>query len=185
MYLKTQVNPHFLFNAINTVYIQMDESTEAAKHTLSAFSEMLRYQLYECNQEKVPIEKEVEYLQHYINLQQIRMDEHYQVSFTFQHPLQGFTIAPFLLMPLIENMFKHAPNIHDPVIIKGCLTYTNNQLSFYGFNTWHHHNSNQPIGGIGLANMKRRLALLYPGSHSLTIKQHENTFEVWLNLQTI
>lgn len=185
MYLKTQVNPHFLFNAINTVYIQIDESTEDAKHTLSAFSDMLRYQLYECNHEKVPIEKEVEYLQHYITLQTMRKDERYQVHFTYGNNLQGFMLAPFILIPLIENMFKHAANNAHPVIIKGDLNGSNNQLTFYGMNTKDHPKRPGHTGGIGLANMKRRLALIYPGRHALTIKETEEMYEVWLTLQPI
>lgn len=185
MYLKTQVNPHFLFNAINTVYIQIDESTEAAKHTLSSFSEMLRYQLYECNQEKVPIEKEVAYLQHYVGLQQMRLDERYQLTFTYEDSLQGFIIAPFILIPLIENMFKHASNKGSPTIISGALSYSNNQLTFHGVNSRDDDRVASKAGGIGLTNMKRRLELIYPGRHSLTIKKSKDLYEVWLTVQPI
>lgn len=185
MYLKTQVNPHFLFNAINTVYIQIDESAETAKHTLSSFSDILRYQLYECNHEQVPIEKEVAYLQDYINLQQLRLDERYRVDFSFQEPLQGFSIAPFILMPLIENMFKHVGGQDVPLLIRGTLRHAQNQLTFHGVNSKEDQQPGRYSGGIGLANMKRRLALLYPGRHSLTIQNKENSYEVWLTLQVI
>jgi two-component system, LytTR family, sensor kinase len=184
-YLKTQVNPHFLFNAINTVYIQIDESTEAAKHTLSSFADMLRYQLYECNHDKVPIEKEVEYLQHYIELQKMRLDERYEIDFHFDESLRGFTIAPFLLIPVIENMFKHVSDTVTQPVIKGALNYSNEQLTFHGANTTEQHSTATHTGGIGLANLKRRLTLIYPERHTLTIKDSGNKYEVWLTLQPI
>lgn len=184
MYLKTQVNPHFLFNAINTVYIQIDESTEAAKHTLSAFADMLRYQLYECNQEKVPVEKEVAYLQHYLTLQQMRLDERYQVQFTFDERLQGFQVAPFVLMPLVENMFKHAGG-QAPIVINGNLQYAEGRLSFHGLNSIQAQHGDQVSGGIGLANLRRRLELLYPGLHALTTRTTTTGYEVWLTLEPI
>lgn len=184
MYLKTQVNPHFLFNAINTVYVQIDESTEAAKYTLSAFSDMLRYQLYECSQEKVAIEKEVAYLQHYLDLQQTRLNERYQLSFHFDDRLQGFQLAPFVLMPLVENMFKHAGG-SPAIIIDGSLTYSSGNVYFYGRNTVDQVHTPGKTGGIGLANLQRRLELIYPGRHSLTTRVSTKGYEVWLTLQPI
>ncbi|WP_276486108.1 sensor histidine kinase [Paraflavitalea pollutisoli] len=184
LYLKTQVNPHFLFNAINTVYIQIDESTEAAKHTLSAFSDMLRYQLYECNQEKIPIEKEVTYLQHYLTLQQLRLDERYQLQVDFDDHLKGFQLAPFVLMPLVENMFKHAGG-QPPILIQGNLRYEGGVLYFYSINSIDAGGGQPGSGGIGLANLQRRLELIYPGRHSLTTRKGAEQYEVWLTLQPI
>ncbi len=184
-YLKTQVNPHFLFNAINTVYIQIDQSPEAAKHTLSSFADMLRYQLYECNHDKVVIEKEVEYLQHYIELQKMRLDERYEIAFHFDESLRGFTIAPFLLIPLIENMFKHVPDTMAKPVIGGRLSYQNEQLTFHGINAKEQHTPATNTGGIGLTNLKRRLTLIYPGRHTLTIKNSGDKYQVWLTLQPI
>jgi len=184
-YLKTQVNPHFLFNALNTVYIQIDESTEDAKHTLSSFADMLRYQLYECNQEKVPIEKEIAYLQHYVDLQKMRLDDRYLVDINFSKELQGFMIAPFMLLPLIENMFKHAAGDQAPVLLQASVQFEDNQLSFHSINSTTLAAQINTTGGIGLNNLQRRLALLYPNRHQLTIKENNSCYEVWLTLQPI
>jgi LytS/YehU family sensor histidine kinase len=94
-------------------------------------------------------------------------------------------IAPFILIPVIENMFKHASGTSNPVIIKGELDYRDNQLTFYGINSKDNRKNDRSAGGIGLANMKRRLELIYPGHHSLIIKDSETRYEVWLTVQPI
>jgi LytS/YehU family sensor histidine kinase len=176
-YLKMQINPHFLFNAINTIYIQIDESKESAKHTLGSFSDMLRYQLYECNAETVPIEKEIGYLQHYIELQKIRKDDRYRINFVFDEE-----IAPFLLLPMIENMFKHVSDNANGNIIEGNLSYKEGKLFFHGLNTKELNTIQHPAGGIGLENLKRRLLLIYPAKHSLRISDTGSKYEVWLQI---
>lgn len=182
-YLKMQINPHFLFNAFNTIYIQMDVSKEDAKQTLNIFSEMLRYQLYECNGPRVDIEKEVIYLQQYIELQQLRKDERYEISFLFAENLKGFRIAPFILVPFIENMFKHVSNEQTPNIIYGTLTYDNGELSFYGRNTIDAEPAPAQGGGIGLPNVQRRLELVYPGRFTLHTQKDHSTYTVWLTIR--
>jgi two-component system LytT family sensor kinase len=183
-YLKMQINPHFLFNAINTIYIQIDESKEAAKHTLGSFSEMLRYQLYECNAETVPIEKEIEYLQHYIELQKTRMDERYRINFDFDIDLKGFRVAPFLLLPLVENMFKHISNNNDNVI-EGSVQYKGTKLFFYGINSRDQSLKRKSSSGIGIKNLKRRLELMYTGKYSLKINDLGSKYEVWLQIDLL
>ena len=174
-YLKAQVNPHFLFNAINTIYIQMDLSGEEARETLSVFSDMLRYQLYECNGDSIPLVREMEYLQHYIHLQRLRKEATDEVDFRFSGDANGAMIAPFLLIPLIENMFKHGGE-H----IRGEFCIAPDRLIFTGLNT------KGPLvdgGGIGLTNLRRRLDLVYPRRHSLVIRDQPTTFEVCLEVQ--
>lgn len=183
--LKTQVNPHFLFNAINTVYIQIDESPAAAQQTLSAFADMLRYQLYECNHDQVAIEKEVDYLQHYVALQQMRLDDRYAIHFHFDAQVRGFTIAPFLLLPLIENMFKHVSDTAPAPVIHGTLHYNKGLLTFHGINSKDAGRTSGSTGGIGLSNLEKRLQLLYPNRHQLIITDSGDKFDVWLKLQPI
>jgi LytS/YehU family sensor histidine kinase len=180
-----QTNPHFLFNAINTIYIQIDDSKETAKHTLSTFSDMLRYQLYECNSEKVPIEKEIQYIRNYIELQRLRMDESYRIDFNYAAGLSGFQVAPFILLPFIENMFKHISNGLSPNIIRGELSSVNGALRFKGCNTKSKSTGNEINGGIGLANVRRRLDLIYPGKYSLDISDTESTYAVCLQIQLV
>lgn len=186
VYLKNQLNPHFLFNAINTIYIQMDLSKEEARHTLHTFSEMLRYQLYECNAEKVEIEKEIRYIQNYVRLQGLRKDENCEIVFSYGSNPTGFLIAPLLLLPFVENMFKHVSNERDTInYIKGNIREENGWVIFYFSNTKNSTGERgaPPAGGIGLSNVKRRLELIYPGAHTLDINDSGKTYEVWLKIQ--
>lgn len=106
-FLKSQINPHFLFNSLNSVYFLIDKNNSDARQALHKFSDMLRYQLYEANGEKIPIEKELGYLQDYVHLQQLRKDENYKVQFNCSQEVKNFSIEPLLLIPFVENAFKH------------------------------------------------------------------------------
>lgn len=135
-YLKAQINPHFLFNSINSIYVQIDQNTEAAKDSLAMFSDMLRYQLYECGTDQVPLQNELEYIRNYIHLQQLRKDERYKIEFDLPANAHGAMVAPFLLLPLVENMFKHVSNWSDkPNFIKGSIRIENGSLRFTGVNS--------------------------------------------------
>src|SRR3954464_1516715 len=106
-YLKAQMNPHFLFNSINTIYFQIDKNNVAARESLQKFSELLRYQLYECNEDAISIEKEIEYLKSYIDLQRLRKNDKHSITFNAGDNVKGFDLAPLLLLPFVENAFKH------------------------------------------------------------------------------
>ena len=106
-FLKSQINPHFLFNSFNSVYFLIDKNNTDARGALHKFSDMLRYQLYEMNGITVPVEKEIEYLKDYIDLQKLRKDENYAVEFNCSPAVKGFSIEPLLLIPFVENAFKH------------------------------------------------------------------------------
>src|SRR5215213_11926352 len=106
-FLKSQINPHFIFNSINSVYFLIDKSNKEAREALHKFSEMLRYQLYECGGEKINIEKELMYLQDYVDLQRLRKDDRYDVQYACGPDVKDFVIEPLLLIPFVENSFKH------------------------------------------------------------------------------
>src|SRR5829696_6947573 len=105
-FLKSQINPHFLFNSLNAVYFLIHKTNTEARDSLHKFSDMLRYQLYELNGAKIPIEREVSYLRDYVDLQKLRKDEHYSVAFNSSPSVNGFAIEPLLLVPSVENAFK-------------------------------------------------------------------------------
>lgn len=180
-YLKAQINPHFLFNSINTIYFQIDRRNAAARESLSAFSDMLRYQLYECNGNEIPIEKEIKYLKNYVNLQRIRRDENYNILFLEGDDLKGFTISPFLLIPFVENAFKHVS--HNPARneVRIRMSRRKNNFRFNVFNT-KEEKIRAAHAGIGLKNVKRRLELLYRDRHELIIDEKPDSFEVSLAL---
>lgn len=183
-YLKAQLNPHFLFNSINSLYVQMDISIDKAKDTLLKFSDMLRYQLYECNVEKIPIEKEIDYLQNYISLQKLRKEENCQVEFICNENVKLFTIAPLLLIQFVENAFKYvAENNRKYCYIRIELIIEKESFLFKVGNTKNElatkANNNK---GIGLTNTRRRLELLYLKKHNLEILSTDNFFEVVLKI---
>lgn len=183
-YLKAQINPHFLFNSINTIYFQIDKHNEAARSSLQKFSELLRYQLYECNEEQVAIEKEIEYLKSYIDLQRLRRQNNYHISFEVEEGLCNFSIAPLLLMPFVENAFKHVSRYTDkPNKIQVNLYRQTNYLHLNIINS---KNNSEPVvskNSIGLKNVQRRLELLYANRYELQINNGLSTYSVHLKLQ--
>jgi two-component system LytT family sensor kinase len=182
-YLKAQINPHFLFNSINTIYFQIDKQNTVARDTLSAFSEMLRYQLYECNGKEVSIEKEVSYLRNYVDLQRLRKDDNYRITFS-ANDSTGFTIVPLLLIPFVENAFKYVSHFSSGNEIKINLRHSDNEFSLNVFNTKDKSaTSPSEAHGIGLKNVKRRLELLYPNKHELQITDLPDSFEVMLKIK--
>jgi sensor histidine kinase YesM len=183
-FLKSQINPHFLFNSLNTIYFLIDKQNAEARTTLLQMAGLLRYQLYDCNSPAIEIEKEVHYLQDYVRLQELRKDNQYEVGIEIGERVKGFRITPLLLIPFVENAFKHiSHNSHEKNFIKVNLQRQNDTFSFTVENSKDdQQRSTEPTGGIGLSNVKRRLELLYPGRHTLQILNHAHTFKVELNL---
>lgn len=182
-YLKSQINPHFVFNTLNAIYFQIDKTNTDARETLLRFSDLLRYQLYECNAEKIEIEKEMAYLRDYIHLQQKRKDENYIVTFNSSPALRDFAIVPLLLSPFVENAFKHISHFSDkPNTICIKADKQEDTFRFSVINTTENgQRSNElQVGGIGLKNVQRRLDLLYNGKHNLEICEDDHQYKVML-----
>ncbi len=183
-FLKSQINPHFVFNSLNAVYFLIHKDNPEARDALHKFSEMLRYQLYEMNGGKVPIEKEVRYLKDYMDLQQLRKDEKYTVRFHCDPAVTGFFIEPLLLVPLVENAFKHISHHNDQTnFVNVDMSREDGIFRFWVENSKESLPSTETKGGIGLQNVKRRLELLYPGRHELQINNKAQSFAVTLNLR--
>lgn len=185
-YLKSQVNPHFLFNTINSIYVLIRMDPEKASETLIKLSNLLRSQLYEFSVDRIDIQKELEYLENYIELEKIRKGERLDLSLNFEGELEDFKIAPLMLIPFLENCFKHISSYTDkPNIVKVNIKRIGDWLEADFFNTCEKENSKQVgyLGGIGLANIKRRLALIYPKRHSLEIIKGEGEFRVNLKIK--
>jgi two-component system, LytTR family, sensor kinase len=183
-FLKSQINPHFLFNSLNSVYFLIDKNNSEARESLHKFSDMLRYQLYELNGAKIPVEREVSYLKDYVDMQKLRKDEHYSVEFNSSAQVKGFSIEPLLLVPFVENAFKHIS--HYPGknnFVKLVLSRENGHFIFTAENSKEQGKTNERHGGIGLVNVKRRLELLYSGKHSLNITDDKERYRVELTLK--
>ena len=182
-YLKAQVNPHFLFNAINSVYFLIKKNPDKAAETLIKLSDLLRFQLYDCSDEKIAIEKEIEYLNNFITLERVRKGDKVNVRVDMNGSLSGFQISPFMLIPFVENAFKYVSNFSNKEnLIYIGLHRKDDQLNIQIENTTERLLVNPVVGGIGLKNVKRRLELLYPESHQLIVKENENKYSVFLSL---
>ncbi|HPH45543.1 MAG TPA: histidine kinase [Chryseolinea sp.] len=181
-YLKAQINPHFVFNSINTIYFQIDKHNISARESLSAFSEMLRYQLYECNGKEIPIEKEITYLKNYIALQRMRKDENYIISFEVGENLNGFTLSPLLFIPFVENAFKHVSHHPNKNEVRIRIIRNGAHVELSVFNTRESKAIVNGYMGIGLKNVQRRLELLHENRHELVIDNRPDSYEVNLSI---
>lgn len=183
--LKGQINPHFLFNSLNSIYSLSIENEPVVPQFILKLSEVLRYMIYESNVEKVPLKKEINYLKNYVELQRLRVDEQATVNMQIKGKISNQKIAPLLLIPLVENGFKHG--------IKGDTEnafihiFINVGYQHFQFNVKNNKGQVDEIEtdqfkGIGLQNVQRRLELLYPGKHEMKIKESNTIFEVDLKL---
>jgi two-component system, LytTR family, sensor kinase len=183
--LRSQVNPHFLFNTLNNIYSLVCQKSEDAPEAIMKLSSIMRYMLYDATTDKVPLEKEIEYLQSFIQLQKLRSRQSNFAEFTIQGNVNGRTIAPMLLIPFVENAFKHgSKNVPHPGI-RITLISEPDQISFEVINQIRKNTigSKDQTGGIGLPNIKRRLELLYPDKYTLEIKEDQNIYSVKLILK--
>ncbi|MEL7529932.1 MAG: histidine kinase [Bacteroidota bacterium] len=187
--LKAQLNPHFLFNAINSIYFLIRKNPELAEESLAQFSEILRYQLYECNVPFILVSKEIEYLDSYLQLAKLRKGERVQIHTEIGPEIGDEVIAPFLLLPLVENAIKHVSHHSQQenlIILK--LEKTPDGLKFELENTYVEAERSAPAenksGGIGLPNVQRRLDLLYPATHRFEILKKAGRFRIRLLIPT-
>ena len=184
-YLKAQINPHALFNSLNTVYGHIEKSNQVARNTLLQFSELLRYQLYDCGEEKVGLEKEIEYINNFISFHKLRKDENLILQIQIENIDPKLQIAPLLLVVLIENAFKFVSNYNDKEN-KICihLSAVGKMLNCSISNTteFQEANSYNRSGGIGVANLKRRLELLYKGKYEYRVIHEKNIYQSFLTI---
>lgn len=195
--LRAQINPHFLFNALNSLYATaLKEKGEKTADGIQKLGDMMRFMLQENNRDRIPLDKEIEYLRNYIELQRMRLDETHNIEIrvTIQEPDRAIYLAPMLLTPFVENAFKHGISLRQPSWIYITLTLDDTRLYFKVHNS-RHAKSVEPIrpaadrpdseenqSGVGLTNVRKRLDLIYPGRHQLDIQQSEQDYFVSLTL---
>jgi two-component system LytT family sensor kinase len=183
-YLKAQMNPHFLFNSINTIYFQIDKKNLEARTSLQKFAELLRYQLYECNEDIISIEKEIDYLKSYIDLQRLRKNDKHSITFQAADNVKGFHLAPLLLLPFVENAFKHLSTFDSQLNwVEVSLSRENGHFDFDIRNSKNDIEPSDNCKGIGLRNVQRRLQLLYPDKYQLSIENCAYHYRVNLKIQ--
>jgi len=182
-FLKTQLQPHFLFNTLNNIYSLTLNNSQLAGKSVLQLSALLRYMLYEASEEKVDLQKEIDHLKDYIELEKIRFADRLELSFNISGYVPGKKIAPLLLMPLLENAFKHASNkLHERIWITIDLIVKDSHLYFTVENSVFVDGKTQlqnGYSGIGLENVKRRLSLLYQ-NYTLNNELQENLYHAFL-----
>jgi len=186
-FLKNQFNPHYLFNTINSIFFLIHKNPDRASASLAKFSELLRYQLYECNDLQISLDKETGYLENFIELEKLRQNNNMEISVNLNHTRDNdAVIAPFILMTFVENAFKHVSKHTDkPNWIKIELLLRRQQLQLIVCNSAApgERTAIPYYGGIGLENVQRRLDLIYPGKYQLDVENKGETFETRLVLQ--
>jgi len=182
--LRSQVSPHFMFNVLNNMVALARKKSDLLEPSLIKLSSLMRYMLYETDDQKVPLEKEIEYLQSYIDLQKQRFGNNVKINTTFGSNGAYHEIEPMLLIPFVENAFKHGTGIINNPEIDVDLKTDKNMLNFSVRNKFNGSSSEtrDKTSGIGLPNVKRRLNLLYGKNHSLLVTQKDEWFVVSLQL---
>ena len=188
-FLKSQINPHFLFNALNTLYgTALQEKAERTGEGIQRLGDMMRFMLEENIQDKIPLSRDIEYLNNYIDLQKLRIatTSDIDIQTQIEETAVPHRIAPMVLLPFVENAFKHGISLNNPSHIKITLQTKDNKLFLDVNNSIHIKNDNDPEklqSGIGLENVKQRLALLYPDKFDLVIRESAKEFFVHLTLE--
>ena len=191
--LRAQINPHFLFNALNSLYATaLKENGEKTADGIQKLGDMMRFMLQENNRDRIPLDKEIEYLRNYIEIQRMRIDESHNIEIrvNIQEPNRAIYLAPMMLTPFVENAFKHGISLRHPSWIYITLTLDDTRLYFKVHNSRHakspetaeRHDPEESQSGVGLDNVRKRLDLIYPGRHQLDIQRSEQDYFVSLTL---
>jgi hypothetical protein len=187
--LKAQVHPHFLFNTLNNLYAHTLTRSDQAPEIVLKLSELLRYMLYECNTPRVSLTKELKFLHSYLELEKLRYGERLDIALNIGGDTADKLIAPLLLIPFVENSFKHGASQQlDQAWVSLDLMVKDNTLKFRLINgktalETPYNPENDRSGRIGLQNVRKRLALIYPGKHELKVLDEGETFAVILTLE--
>lgn len=186
-FLKAQINPHFLFNTLNNLYYLAYTQSTKTTEVIAKLSQMMRYMIYDSNYPLVPLNKEIEYMENYISLERLRLNNEIPIRFTVDRGgQQDFLIAPLIFITFLENAFKHGvSNNHPEAWVNISIVLRGNECVYKV------ENSKVPFvkpqaeekSGIGLQNVRRRLELSYPGKHSLTVEDLKDRYSVQLNIQ--
>ena len=184
-FLKSQINPHFLFNNLNNLYAHAIENSSKTPDIILALSSILRYMLYECKAKYVPLSKELEHLKNFIELHELQIEGRGKVKFSTNDLSSGYQIAPLILMVFVENAFKHSSssqteNINIDINLN---VEDDGKLTFICKNTFQNQTNLDKLStGIGLMNVKKRLELIYPNLYTLKIFDEHDIYQVFLTM---
>ncbi|MEI6583024.1 MAG: histidine kinase [Chitinophagia bacterium] len=182
-FLKSQINPHFFFNTLNNIYSLAVVKSEKTAPAVMKLSKIMRYILADSQKDYVPLSKEVEFINNYIDLQQVRLTDKVTLDFSVDGEIEPYSIAPLLFIPFIENAFKYGVSTKE---VSNISIHLNTKLNRVIFDAKNYivpsENNEMEKTGIGINNVKRRLELLYPGKHLLTCEAHQQTYTVHLEI---
>ena len=182
-YLRSQIQPHFLFNSLNNVYSLIDSSPDLAKTSIHDLSKMMRYLLHESTVLKVPLAKEIEFIERYINLMQLRTTSNFTLNRNFPIINQPIQVAPLLFISFIENAFKHGIDPYQPSYISISMTTKGNEILYSVINSSFPQKEKNTDSGIGLKNLKNRLKILYPNNFELFNEEKNGVYKATLKLK--
>lgn len=181
-FLKNQLSPHFLFNSLNSIYSLTTKKSNDAPEAVITLSELMRYMLYQTNNDFVLLKSELNYIQNYIKLQRLRIVNNEKVTLNIHGNISSQKIRPLLLISFIENAFKYGTDFKGDTLIDIDIYVNQNRFKFICVNLIGSSNKDDTNSGIGLKNTKGRLELLYPDKHKLFVTEKENTFKLDLTL---
>jgi two-component system LytT family sensor kinase len=183
IYLRKQTNPHFLFNSLNSIYSLAHKKSDLVPDAIVTLSELMRYMLYETDNKTVALEKEINYIQNYIELQKLRLNNIEDIVVNVHGNTKNKFIEPLLLISFVENAFKYGTDYKGAAHVKIKVFILDDNLDFWIENTIENYVKDPDNSGIGLLNIQNRLDLLYPNAHELTITQDNKYYRVHLNLK--
>ncbi len=184
--LKSQINPHFLFNTLNNIYATAIDKSPQTADMVERLSEMMRYTMKETQNDFVPLDEEINYINNFIELQKLRLESKIKFEYTIEGEFAGLQIAPMLLIPFVENAFKHGVNSEQNSSIRINIKANESELHFLVANNKVNTQSDSiEHNGLGIENTKHRLSLIYPSRHLLAIKETENDFTVSLHINLL
>jgi two-component system, LytTR family, sensor kinase len=189
-FLRSQINPHFLFNTLNNLYALTLKKSDKAPEIVLKLSEIMRYMLYECNEKRVLLTKEIQYIENYLDLERLRQPKAADIRFSVEGRISDQMVAPLLFVPFVENSFKHGLNnsVQGGGFVRLRLSVQDEDLEFFIENSKAERllRQDHPVsGGIGLVNVRQRLQILYPENHNITISDEPNRYAVTLHLKMI
>lgn len=178
-YLKYQINPHFFMNTLNNIHALVDIDPERAKTTILELSKLMRFVLYEGNKTKVPLQREIDFVSNYIRLMRLRYAEEVEITMEVNGPVPEMEIIPMIFITFVENSFKHGISYKHKSFVDVAFSFSNDTITFVCRNS-KTEASYDSHGGVGLTNVRQRLALVYGDSYTLTIKDENDTYNVKL-----
>ncbi|RZK20695.1 MAG: sensor histidine kinase [Hymenobacter sp.] len=185
-FLKAQINPHFLFNTLNNLYYLAYTQSPNTPEVVAKLAQMMRYLLEESNQPTVPLTQEIEFMRSYLHLEELRLNHPIPLTFTVEGEPAGVVIAPLILMTFLENAFKHGVRNNDPTAwVRVQLRVTPTGCDYLVANGRPTAPTLAPLPGTGLLNVRRRLALSYPGRHALRLDDTPAQYQAHLTIQLI